>query len=553
MRQDELEALLAQIAPNNDPRRLAFSEATETVEVETVDPDDLTGKATIKKKLPVRVLQWTDPGTGRTLKVQQSPDGSYTKTFQGIDPKQQGAPATTPAQQAQDEQGVEISSSETTAATGKTTRTRIYRRPDGSTYPREDTVQAAPAKPAVAVGTLNTTSPQYATVNADGSLTWAPNPNYQKPNPTPLNLPPTQKHVVYMQPDGTTGVETNPNYQKPSRIDRDPNTGRLIEITEDDAGKPIVRDVTVQTTIKPADIPVLQAKYGEVAQGLGQLAADLNGRVSRGEMTEQQRNEAFKAAHQQAQTAVEEMNGLISNSRATWAQEISQRGQAFAEAANRRSFAGSVLNNAVGEGARVAMSAGPGHGAAIAGGVGALLGIGQQYARGMGGLPEMGEIRMPRALEQARDVGLPGMPAGPGPAAPLPPSGPPAAPAIGGPPNAIGLGAIGNTPAPGGFPTGVSDTTDPGGAPRVRTPASATSAAPPAGMGAALGAGASGSPMGMPAALGGGGYFDPGSEMQSMLTASTSPTSFGGEGGADPSWEEAVKRAYDEASRYGGS
>lgn len=463
-------------------------------------------------------------------------------------------------------------------------------------------------------GTMNTTSPRMGSLQPDGTVTWVANPNYQKPTPQPIPLPAGQKWVIWDNGDGTTRTEKNPNYKPPSQIRADPSTGRLQEITEDDNGRPVVRDVRQETTIKPTDLPVLQAKYGEIAQGLGQLAQELNGKVSRGEMTPEERQTAFTAAHQQAKTLVDEINGMIDNSRQTWAQEIQQRGQTFGEAANRRSFAGNVLSTAVGEGGRVAMSAGPGHGAAIAGGVAALLGIGQQFAQGMGGLPEMNEIGMPRALQQAREAGLPGArgseagpPQGLGGGPPgLPPGAPPGVPPgpPAGGPNALGLGASGAVPAPGGAPAPLPapllrppppvgpaplplapaaggpqpaplPPAPPGGpqpaplplAPPARDDWRTNPGAPPttqrnlpvpggplglSGLGAEMSAGMAGSPIGMPVALGGGGAFDPSAELQSMLGASTSASSFGGEGMADPAWEEAVKRAYADASRYGG-
>jgi hypothetical protein len=67
--------------------------------------------------------------------------------------------------------------------------------------------------------------------------------------------------------------------------------------------------------------------------------------------------------------------------------------------------------------------------------------------------------------------------------------------------------------------------------------------APLGALGATFGAGMAGSPTGVPVAAGGGGLFDPNREMQAMMAASTSAGSYGGEGGADPEWEEAVRRA----------
>lgn len=528
MTQQELEALLAQIAPNNDPRRLVFSEATETVEHEV--PGPYVGADPVKSKAPVRVLQWTDPGTGQTLKVLQNPsDGTYTKTFQGIDPKQQGAPATTPAQQAQEELGTEVGTRQVTDANGQTVKVTTYRRSDGTTYDRTDTVQAAPAKPAVAAGTLNTTSPNYATVQADGSLTWTKNPNYQNPSPKPIALPNTRT-IIWDNGDGTTRTEKNAAYVKPSKIMAHPaDPTRMINVTEDDDGNPVILPVTDQTTIKPVDIPVLQAKYGEIAQGLGALAADLNGRFARGDITAQQRSEAFQAAKQQAEVQVSELNGILSNSRAVWGQQIEQRGQTLSDTAGRRTYAGNVLQNSLSFGGEIARSAGPGHGAEMAQGIGALLGIGQRYAEGMGGLRESPEIPLPVALQQAQGIGLPGYgAAGAGPAA----SG--AATATPPPPPAPSLPSDASVPdGGGGLPAPLLRPPPPVAGSVAPTPQGlAAPTAAPVGAGmqqqllAALGFG------GSPVAAGGQGLWDPDQEMSAMVGD-----------GSDPGWAAAVQAA----------
>jgi hypothetical protein len=557
--QQELEALLAQIAPNNDPRRLVFGEATETVEREV--PGPYAGADPVKTKSPVRVLIWTDPGTGMVLKVHADPGGTYTKISQGIDPKAQGEPATTPAQVAKDEQGTEIGSEQVTDAQGKTVKRTTYRRADGSTYTREDSVQAAPEKPQVVPGTLNTTSPNVGTV-VNGQVVWTPNPNYNNPSPQPISIPGNPRTIIWDDgPGKPTRTEKNPAYVKPSKIMPHPSDPtRMINVTEDDQGNPVILPVDDKTTIRPADLPVLQAKYGEVAQGLGNLAADLNRRYAAGEITAEERKRAFDAAHAQASTQVSEINSILDNSRQIWAGELQQRGQTLGETQSRRAYAGNIFGNAVSLGGSIAQSAGPGHGAAIARGVGSLLNIGQQYAGGMGGFRESPEVQLPRALQQAREVGLPGLPAPGG----MPQAGAPPAGAVGptgvGPtgvgataPSAISAAAAPAAPAPsgGGFEpgSGISDTTDRGGAPREYTPASASTAAPAALSGPAPQGGLPPgiNPLvaqlaqrllggmdygGSPVAAGGGGVFDPMAEAERMT-----------QGSDDPDWNAAVMKA----------
>jgi hypothetical protein len=530
MTQEELEALLAQIAPNNDPRRLEFSESTEMVESEEVAPGALTAT---KAKRPVRTMTWIDRGTGQTLRVQATTGTNgvttYTKTFQGIDTKMQGEPATTPAQAAKDEQGTEIGTEQSTDAQGKTVKTTTYKRPDGTTYTKTDSVQAAPEKPQVVAGTLNTTSPQYAVVGPDGSVSWQPNPNYQKPDPKPINVPGNPRTIIWDNGDGTTRTEKNPGYVKPSKIQPHPSDpSKMVNVTEDDAGNPVILPVDDKTVIKPADLPVLQTKYGEIASGLGALAQDLNGRLARGEITAQQRQDAFTAAHQQADTQVKEINSILENSRAAWSGQISQRRDTLGETQSRRAYASDVFGRAMQTGLSIAESAGPGHGKAIAAGVGAMLRMGQRYAEGMGGFRESPEIPLPPALQQAQGIGLPGypMPAAPGAAPGPPPPPPPGGPPAGAPP----------PPPPPPPPTGISDTTDRGGVPRELTPA--MGAAPVASlMGGQLEAGMS--PFSSPVAAGGSGLWDAEAETQAMLASQA--------GAGNPIWEEAVRRAAAEA------
>jgi hypothetical protein len=411
--------------------------------------------------------------------------------------KQQGAEA---AKQAAAQDVALPGVTQTTDAAGRTVKRTIYRRPDGTTYPVDDVVQAAP------------------------------------PKPDQVSAPSTQEWIVTDNKDGTYTTTKNPNWKPPSTIQKDPETGQYIEITQDADGKPVVRAVNNQTTIKPADLPVLQAKYGEISQGLGSLAADLNGKFARGEITEKQRNEAFAAGHQQAATQIAEINSILDNSRQAWASEITQRGQTLQDTAGRRTFAGNMLTNAISTGQSIANSSGPGHGAAIAGGVGALLNIGQRYAEGMGGFRESPEIAAPVALQQARAVGIPGlpMPAGPGAPPAVPPA--PAAPAA---------------PVPG---TGISNTTDAGGVPRVFSPASSapqSSATPGVNplvsamqqqlMGGGMFAGS-------PVAAGGGGVFDPLAEGERMLAGRIG----GPQAGQDTYWEQAVQRAAQAAGQRPG-
>lgn len=547
------------IATQGGQGRVQYTRATKQVDNPAADIDKAKAAGVpfqvgAPEKISVSEEKWSavdanGKDTGAVLHVSRRPDGSF-------DIITQSNPNPTAKQTAADP-GTPIGSRQVTDSQGKTVKVTTYQRADGTTYEREDSVQAAPEKPQVVQGTLNTSSPYVASIDpATQQITWLPNKNYKNPKPEPLNLPPNQQWAVYRNDDGTTTTEKNPNWQPPSKIQKDETTGKWIEITQDENGKPIVRDVDSQTTIKPADLPVLQSKYGEIAQGLGQLAQDLNSRVARGEITPEERKTAFEAAHAQASTQVAELNSILENSKAIWSGQVTQRGQSLAETQSRRSFASDAAGRAIQAGAGVAAHSGKGSGAAIASGVEALMRMQQQYAQGMGGFKDSPEVGLPPALEQARGMSIPGY--GPTAGAPPAPAPPPSganvaatnAAAMAGSRSAFGaLGipptqsVVGNSPGgapvaaappPAPPPSGISNTTDAGGVPREYSPASSTvgSGIPPAisGMGSALGAAAGYA--GAPVAAGGAGVWNPTATVQGMLGD-----------GSDPAWEEAVRRA----------
>jgi hypothetical protein len=323
-----------------------------------------------------------------------------------------------------------------------------------------------------------------------------------------------------MNPDGSTRTEKNPNYVKPSKVIPHPSVpGRLVNQTEDDEGNPVLLPVDDKTTVTPTDMPVLQARYGEIATGLGTLLTELNRKVAAGEMTPQERTEAFTAAHQQAEVQTSEIKSILDNSRAVWTGQVNQRGQTLTDTAGRRNFAQSLASNA----ATMANSAiaRPGRGAAVGQNILALTQLGAKLAEGMGGFKDSPEVALPRAVQQAQDIGLPGY------------GGPEAAAGAVAAPGAAeveaqnqatqaqsrsAFDALGIPPpaAPGALP------------PPIFRPQ------PPVGqMGSALGAP---DPVtGVPVAAGGGGLFDPDAEMAAMVGD-----------GSDPDWATAVARAMAE-------
>jgi hypothetical protein len=95
--QAELESRLAAIAPGGDPSKLQFVESTEKRKV-TKQTSQYAPPTEVEVSVPVRL--WYDPATGRALKVDVNEDGTYAKTYDGIDNtlrKESTTPAETPA------------------------------------------------------------------------------------------------------------------------------------------------------------------------------------------------------------------------------------------------------------------------------------------------------------------------------------------------------------------------------------------------------------------------------------------------------------------------
>lgn len=538
-------------------------------------------------------------------------DGSHVEARTSRDGAGWEVVAYTPSQKYQQQQtpaaqqGQAVGSKQDTDTAGNVTKVTTYKRPDGTTYEVIDSVSHAP-KPAtrdekpvqvggknfIQVSTVDPATGQSKTVLLDPVTRQEVQPPVEPKPAQAVSAPSNQKWIARQNPT-TNELEfvRNQNYVPDSKLITDPVTGRMRVLTEDENGNPVLKDLDDRTTIKPADIPVLQAKYGQIGQSLGAYLQDLNGRVSRGEITVQERDNAFKAAHQQAETQVSEINSILETSKSVWTNQLAERNQQYGEAANRRSYAGSIMNNAVSTGRGIAEGALPGSGRAIAEGVMTLMDMGQRYAQGMGGFPSMQNIPPPPALQQAASMNLPGF--GPGAGAAPPAAGGPPPPGPAGGPSAVGpVGAgIAATTAAAVDPTranvdaanqavgagarsafGALGIPGPNPAPLLPPPPPVPGqapVAPPVGLapavggptpsplpftgqnpnptplgalGSQFGAGMAGSPIGVPAAAGGGGYFDRNQEAQAMLSASMTG-GYGGAGVADPEWERAVRAA----------
>jgi hypothetical protein len=513
----------------------------------TVEPNPATGKPSQKKVYPDGHVEWDDTGVpAATAKA-----GDVDWHTEGTPDGQGGFDNTRPIMVATIggvRQTRQLDDKELRAWQNAQ---QMQRNPGGKTD-AEIVAEADKArKEAEAAAEKNKPQPgkpyqneqgQWVTpvVGPDGTVTTKPLPPEAVPQ-TPseeISAPASQKWIEERRGDTVT-TRLNPNWKPESKVVKDEATGTWVQITETAEGGYTIKPVNDQTVIKPADLPVLQAKYGEIAQGLGALAQDLNSRYARGEITEKQKNDAFTAAHQQAQTQVSEINQILDTSKAIWSGELTQRGQSLGETQSRRGFAQSIFDRAAATGMGIATSAGPGHGKDIAAGVGALMNIGQRYAEGMGGFRESPEVPLPAALQQARGIGIPGYegagsPGSPGITPGISPGISPGSPSGGGaaPPAA--------PPAPGtpGLPAPIFRPPPP--IDGAMTPQSMLPGQDPrlAAMQQQLmgGDGFGGSPV----AAGGLGVYDPTQDVQGMVGD-----------GADPTWAEAVRRAAGEVTQPG--
>jgi hypothetical protein len=271
---------------------------------------------------------------------------------------------------------------------------------------KEARAEAERNRPQVIASTASSTSRRVGYMLPDGTIKWEDNPNYNKPNPEPISAPSTVKHIVYMDADGKRVVEKNPNYKPPSKVDKDPDTGEMIEITEDADGNPLIRPVRREGTATPspaATYPALQARAGQVSTTYTSKAQEIWARHQNGEITQKERDTALEQLTAQATSQINEINSVLSNSRAIWQDQITQRGQNINDASSRRTFASNILSQ-IGQ-----VSSGMGTDkAGIGRNITALAKLGMLLGDASGGLKESPEIDMPTAVKESRDFALPG-------------------------------------------------------------------------------------------------------------------------------------------------
>lgn len=289
---------------------------------------------------------------------------------------------------------------------------------------KEKREEAERNKPQVIPSTASGTSKQIGYLKPDGTIEWVENPNYNKPNPEAVSAPSNVRSIVYRDADGKLVTEKNPNYKPPSKVDKDPDTGEMIEITEDEDGKPLIRPVRREGTATPspaATYPALQARAGQVSQTYTAKAQQIWDRHQRGEITQKERDTALEALTAQATSQISEINSVLSNSRAIWQDQITQRGHTITDASSRRTFASNIFSQI----AQVASGAGTDK-KGIGRNIVALAKLGMLLGEQSGGMKDSPEIDMPAAVKESRDFTLPGF----------------------SPPNAAGFGAAPGAMAP---------------------------------------------------------------------------------------------------------
>ena len=522
MTQEELERRLAEIAPGNNPGRLVFTRSTGKRKV--TRPNQYGIPEEVEESIPV--LTWTDPGTGQTLRVVANPGGNYEIDFDGIDPKNVGEPATKPGAQDQNTKYVtsptdgKVYSVVSEPGPNGVPTTRVYD-PDGNPVPGNVVPGAAktgesaqpqagkPYKNAQGQWVQAITDPQGnitgtrpvppealpADAEKEGEKAGEPYKNDQGQWVQPITDP--SGRVIRVEP---MAPGTAPAEKPPSRVDTpyvDKKTGRqLIQRRDVDPSKGIDRtyfvdpatgqEVTLDESSNIKGVPPYTPDLTKPGAGLIDRAKELDELVAAGTITWDQRNQVLEQDRTLASSIASEFNMGVAILREDYQNQTQQRGQDINNAQHRASLANTHVQNALGLVSKFARYLGetPGD----AGKLFTSMMAGQlALATSYGGMKDYPREQLPQTLRNfaERATGAATMP-GAAPGTMLGAT----------PPNAIGVGAVGNVPAPGGpsalpspgpetLPAPIfrpqppamlppTNTTDAGGVPREFTPSSAT-------------------------------------------------------------------------------
>jgi hypothetical protein len=428
--QQQLEALLAAIAPNGDTSKLRYTTATKTVNVPnpaaqernadgTLNPDFKAGTPpTVQRQVEVRT--WLNLDTNATVSAEPKADGSYAVTRNSAGNKattaEEGTTSTTIAEinggrygiAAHKDKDGNVAYTYTDLQTGQTiaglpaakdkTTTSLTKGADGKTYAiavgpdgqiigePKDVGLPADAKP----GTT------HVITAGDGKIyTITVDANGKPGDPVDTGIPANTKPDVYNTPAGLVKVDKDGTssliYAAPKdpnvKIDKDATTGRWHETKYDPAtGQSTVREIKPEgeTTAKAPAMGQIPGP-GELSAWLWAEKAKLDEAVKNGDVTPEEAIAQMKERREFAQTVVAERDAQQKQQDA--AADRAQKDRAE-EGANYRqglssgtSIYTSVAPKVMDMGAKLL----PGNGAVAANGLMAMLQLGQQFAQGLAG------------------------------------------------------------------------------------------------------------------------------------------------------------------------
>lgn len=267
-------------------------------------------------------------------------------------------------------------------------------------------------KPQAIAGTAAATSKNIGFLQPDGAIRWEPNPNFKKPDAEAVSAPPAVRSIIYRGEDGALITTPNPNYKPPSKVDRDPETNELIEVTEDADGKPIVRPVK-QEGAKPPAAPTPMGDPGVVGQLTDWLIAEkakIDQRVASGELTKKQAIDEMTARTAFAETRRQETAAVTGAATQIYDADVAQGTREQSTANTRLTTGAGMYNNTLNTALPMIAKMPVGNGEVGRQMLAGLLGGGQDYVRQMGGLRDVPRASVPGPLAQLGNSPLPGTP-----------------------------------------------------------------------------------------------------------------------------------------------
>lgn len=387
--QQQMEALLAKIAPNGDPNRLEFNQITRKKTVTTG-----SGIMAHSESVTVPVVQWIDRATGQTLEADVEDDGSYTITKNARVPQNIGQ-AATPA----------------TAVKPTARQSRVN--PNDNTRIQEFDPDANNGQ-----GAWVDAGPNDAEVRRRADA---------------------NKGTTILKPDGkggTIAVTTYPDGRQPTvvpvagvpseaqnkyrEVKQDPTTGKWSGLTADGkweeiAGGPGLAPDKNTFAGEPAGAPEMPTQPGQVMAGLQTYSAWLNSQVKlwkdSGGKQGVSPDDATKLMDRRlamAKGTADEQSGLVTAQTNLRGQDITQRGQTLTDTQGRRAAAQTAYKNVL-DLLPLASKLGPGGAPALAALMAGLLPNQRDYIGSYGGFRESPEVGTPGVLDQVRQAAMTGI------------------------------------------------------------------------------------------------------------------------------------------------